>query len=85
MLVFGRLKCRKLQIPSIKNNAKDDATGVIYIPWVCIGATLPLHTSAGYIHAAWVSLCLSILNGFSYNHKRRTGEGADAHVFCMWL
>jgi hypothetical protein len=29
MLVFGRLKCRKLQIPSIKNNAKDDATGVV--------------------------------------------------------
>ncbi len=44
MLVFGRLKCRKLQIPSIKNNAKDDATGVFYTSGVCSGANLFPHT-----------------------------------------
>ena len=62
MLVFGRLKCRKLQIPSIKNNAKDDATGVIYIPGVCFGAFLPKHafraiyTQRGYLFACLYSM-----------------------------
>ena len=41
MLVFGGLKPRKFQITEIKNNAKDDATGVVYIPGVCFGAILP--------------------------------------------
>ena len=42
MLVFGHLERRTFKT-EIKNNAKDDATGVVYIPGVCIGAILSLH------------------------------------------
>jgi hypothetical protein len=62
MLVFGRLKCRKLQISSIKNSAKDDATDVVYIPGVCLGAFCPstlsraIYTQRGYLFACLYSM-----------------------------
>ena len=59
MLVFGRLERRKFQIPSIKNNAKDDAAGVIYIPLVCVGRSLPMHTLRTlYTHRGYLFACL---------------------------
>jgi hypothetical protein len=72
MLVFGGLKPRKFQITEIKNNAKDDATGVVYIPGVCFGAIMPKHAFSGYIHATWVSLCSFISNSHprTTNHER---------------
>ena len=68
MLVFGHLRRRNFQ-KEIRNNAKDDAAGVIYIPLVCVGLSMPMHTLRTYIHASWVSLCSSISNGNSYGHK----------------
>jgi hypothetical protein len=84
MLVFGRLEPRKFQIMKNQKLAKDDATGVVYIPWVCNGAFLSLHTFAGYIHAAWVSL----YSLFFISHRglqTTASRGSDTHVFCMWL
>ena len=62
MLVFGRLEPRKFQIMKNQKLAKDDATGVLYIPGVCIGAFLSLHafraiyTQRGYLFARYFSL-----------------------------
>ena len=81
MLVFGSLKRRKFQ--RLKDNAKDDATGVFYTSGVCSGATCSRTLFRIYIHSAWVSLCSFSLNGFSYDHKLRTGKGSDTHVFCF--
>ena len=56
MLVFGFLKRRKFQ-KGFKDNAKDDATGVLYIPGVCLGAFCPntlsraIYTQRGYLFA----------------------------------
>ena len=83
MLVFGRLERRKFQIPSIKNNAKDDAAGVIYIPLVCVGRSFAHAHFADVIHASWVSLCLSILNWFPTTSNDGQDKGSDTRVFCL--
>lgn len=41
-----------------QKHAKDDATGVLYIPGCAFGLLAPMHTLRTYIHAAWVSLYL---------------------------
>ena len=42
----------------IKNNAKDDATGVLYIPWVCVWALVApsAHFSGLYTRIVGISL-----------------------------
>ena len=71
MLVFGYLKRRTFKT-RIKNNAKDDATGVVYIPWVCFGAFLSQHafraiyTQRGYLFIHLFSMAIlrpQIANG----------------------
>lgn len=69
MLVFDSLKPRKFQIMEIRNNAKDDATGMIYTPVVCMGIMFRAHFKGLlYYRTTWVSLCSSI----SISHPRTT-------------
>ena len=55
MLVFGHLERRTFKT-EIKNNAKDDATGVVYIPGVCIGAFLPCTLLGLYTRSVGITL-----------------------------
>ena len=55
MLVFGFLKRRTFK-KDFKNNAKDDATDVVYIPGVCIGLFCPARFLGLYTRSVGISL-----------------------------
>ncbi len=67
MLVFGHLERRTFKT-EIKNNAKDDATGVVYIPGVCLGAYCPSTLFGLYTRSVGISL-LVYFQWQSYGHK----------------
>ena len=82
MLVFGHLRRRNFQ-KEIRNNAKDDATGVIYIPLVCVGLSLPMHTLRTlYTHRGYLFARL-----FPMAIPTATNDGRDKGqiptVFCL--
>ena len=82
MLVFGYLERRTFKT-RIKNNAKDDATGVVYIPGVCIGAILSLHAfRVIYAQRGYLFARLSILVIPTTTERRRVKVQMPTFFVC---